>query len=256
MIASDAVRAALILLLAFAVSRWQIYAVCFLVSSVSCFFCTGAIDHSAGSGTAGRIDRGERVDAADHAGDPESRSPAAASALAGWLGERACYYGDSLTFVFSAVMLSALKLFPQRSNRGGEDDRSDLNGMAEGDARHILDHPKLSFVIFSMTAGTFATGCFGALLSVFIRDVLHAGRSVFGITGSLIGAGSVAGAVVMTRLARGVGSSRSGSGAAGGRFASPVYGQPRNGGDGNVRAGTGGVANGGVDIRMRGRHRI
>ena len=219
MIASDAVRAALILLLAFAASRWQIYAVCFLVSSVSCFFAP------AQSITVPVLVRRGGLIAASGLMQQTMQairilSPAAASALAGWLGERACYYGDSLTFVFSAVMLSALNDFRSDRTAAAKTTGAISTEWREG-MRYILDHPKLSFVIFSMTAGTFATGCFGALLSVFIRDVLHAGRSVFGITGSLIGAGSVAGAVVMTRLARGVGSSRSGSGAAGGRFASP-----------------------------------
>ena len=36
-----------------------------------------------------------------------------------------------------------------------------------------------------MTAGTFAAGCFGALASLYVRDVLHRGPVVLGMIGLL-----------------------------------------------------------------------
>ena len=54
-----------------------------------------------------------------------------------------------------------------------------------------------------MTAGMFAMGCFGALVSVFVRDTLHGGAYLFGAIGSLIGAGTILGAVLVQKLAKG-----------------------------------------------------
>jgi MFS family permease len=54
-----------------------------------------------------------------------------------------------------------------------------------------------------MTAGMFAMSCFGALISVFVRDILHGGAYLFGAVGSLIGFGSIVGAVLVQKVARG-----------------------------------------------------
>ncbi len=53
-----------------------------------------------------------------------------------------------------------------------------------------------------MTAGTFAAGCFGALASLYVRDVLQRGPSVLGMIGSLIAAGTVAGSSVLSGCGR------------------------------------------------------
>ena len=54
-----------------------------------------------------------------------------------------------------------------------------------------------------MTAGTFAAGCFGALASLYVRDVLQRGPAVLGMIGSLIAAGTVVGSAVLSGFARG-----------------------------------------------------
>jgi MFS family permease len=69
--------------------------------------------------------------------------------------------------------------------------------------KFIFTHPTYSFVIISMTAGMFAIAAFGALLSVYVRDVLHGGKNLFGALGSLIGLGSIAGAVLVQKVAKG-----------------------------------------------------
>ncbi len=67
----------------------------------------------------------------------------------------------------------------------------------------VFRHPAYSFVILSMTAGLFAISCFSALVSVFVRDVLHSDAYLFGTIGSLVALGSVAGALAVMKLARG-----------------------------------------------------
>jgi MFS family permease len=57
--------------------------------------------------------------------------------------------------------------------------------------------------MLSMTAGTFAAGCFGALASLYVRDVLQSGPAVLGMIGSLIAAGTVVGSAVLTGYAQG-----------------------------------------------------
>ncbi len=67
----------------------------------------------------------------------------------------------------------------------------------------ILTHSRFAFVMLAMAAGTFAAGCFGALASLYVRDVLHRGPGALGMIGSLIAAGTLAGSAVLSGCARG-----------------------------------------------------
>jgi MFS family permease len=66
----------------------------------------------------------------------------------------------------------------------------------------IFKHAVISFVIVSMTAGMFAMRCFGALLSIYVRDVLHSTSAAFGMLNTLIGIGMIIGTQFLTRFAR------------------------------------------------------
>jgi MFS family permease len=66
----------------------------------------------------------------------------------------------------------------------------------------IFRHSTISFVILSMTAGMFAMRCFGALLSIYVRDVLHSTSAAFGVLNTLIGIGMIVGTQLLTRFAR------------------------------------------------------
>jgi MFS family permease len=48
----------------------------------------------------------------------------------------------------------------------------------------------------------FAVRCFGSLLSIYVRDILHGEAALFGWLNSLIGVGMVVGALFMPRLMR------------------------------------------------------
>jgi MFS family permease len=52
-----------------------------------------------------------------------------------------------------------------------------------------------------MTAGMFAVRCFGALLSVYVRDVLLSKVALFGVLNSLIGVGMITGTQSLHRFA-------------------------------------------------------
>jgi predicted MFS family arabinose efflux permease len=71
--------------------------------------------------------------------------------------------------------------------------------MKEGLA-FVRSHRVLSLVIISMTTGMFAIRCFGALLSIYVRDVLRGGTTMFGVENSLIGVGMIGGAQLVPKL--------------------------------------------------------
>jgi MFS family permease len=200
MIASDVTRGLLIILLVFTSNLWQIYAIFFALSTVSSFFMP------AQSVTVPILVKREGLMAASGLMQQAMQfvrifSPAAASALVGWFGEASCYYADSVTFFISAGILLSLSYHRPAvpSTRGVG---AVLRDLGEG-MKFIFTHPTFSFVILSMTAGMFAIAAFGALLSVYVRDILHSGKNLFGALGSLIGAGSICGAVLVQKLAKG-----------------------------------------------------
>jgi DHA3 family macrolide efflux protein-like MFS transporter len=214
MIVSDVARGVLILLLAFVTTLPQLYALCFLVSCFSSFFAP------AQSITIPLLVKREDLLAASARMQQTMQlarivSPAAAGAIAAGLGESACYYADSLSFFFSAAMLATLSyrrpatVQPRRARAIGTE-------LVQG-LRFLFTNPTLSFVTISWAAGTFAAGCFGALASVYVRDVLRAHASVLGMIGSMIGLGTLAGSAVVARLARGREAAR-------GRNAAPLIG--------------------------------
>jgi DHA3 family macrolide efflux protein-like MFS transporter len=200
MIVSDVARGVLILLLAFVTNLPQLYALCFLVSCFSSFFAP------AQSITIPLLVTREDLIVANARMQQTMQlarivSPAAAGAIAAGLGEAACYYADSLSFFFSAAMLATLTCHrpviaqPRSARTIGTELMQGL--------RFLFTNPELSFVTLSWAAGTFAAGCFGALASLYVRDILRAHASVLGMIGSMIGLGTLAGSAVVTRLARG-----------------------------------------------------
>jgi len=127
-------------------------------------------------------------------------SPVLAGALAGWAGPSSCYYLDSASFVFSGLMIATIAI-PARPAHANREVKPVLRDLASG-MRFILGHPVIGFVILSIAAGTFAISAFGSLIAVYVRDVLHANSVLFGALGSAIGAGMLAGGLVVTPLAR------------------------------------------------------
>jgi MFS family permease len=200
MIVSDVTRGGLIILLAFTSHLWQIYTIFLILSAVSSFFLP------AQSVTVPILVKKEGLMAASGLMQQTMQfvrifSPAAASALVGWFGEASCYYADSVTFFISAAILMSLSYHrPAVASPRGVG--AVLKDLGEG-MKFIFTHPTYSFVILSMTAGMFAIAAFGALLSVYVRDILHGGKNLFGALGSLIGVGSICGAVLVQKLAKG-----------------------------------------------------
>lgn len=198
MISSDLIRAALAALLLFVTSLWQIYAILFALSVISSFFMPaqtvavrtlvpkeGLMSSNALIAQAFQIVR--------------ILSPAAAGALVAWFGPGSCFLLDTVSFVASASLVSSIAI--RRETPAGARLNSVLSDLFSG-LRFIFTHPAISFVIIAISAGMFAIGSFGALLAVYVRDVLSSGSMLFGAVSSMLGIGMIAGAQFINRFAR------------------------------------------------------
>jgi MFS family permease len=125
-------------------------------------------------------------------------APSVAGELVQLAGANSCFLYDSFSFFFSAALVMTLTINrpPLRT-----EPTAVLDSMRQGFG-FIFKHSTISFVILSMTAGMFAMRCFGALLSIYVRDVLHSTAAVFGVLNTLIGVGMIVGTQMLTRFAR------------------------------------------------------
>jgi MFS family permease len=196
MIVSDFGRGLLILSLMRATSLTQIYAISFAVSCVSSFFTPAqAIAIPLLVPRTGLLAANARMQQSMQVA--RMVSPALASALVAAFGERICYGADSASFFLSAAMLATLRCTrPVRSARVPHV----LHELRVG-ARFLFTDSEFTFAALALTAGIFAAGCFSTLAPVYVRDVLQRGPSLLGMIGSLIAAGTVAGAAGLSSAA-------------------------------------------------------
>jgi DHA3 family macrolide efflux protein-like MFS transporter len=197
MIASDVIRGCLALLLLVCSSVPQIASVLLALSVVSCLFIPA---QSITVRTIVPRDDLMRANAALSQAFYLIRiaSPLVAGALVAWLSEKATFYLDAASFFFSALMLSTLVIDrPPRENA----DKT-LSGLArdfvEGN-RFIFTHPGLSFVFLAMAVAMFVLSSFSPLISIFVRDELHAGPFLFGLVSAMVGVGLIASTTVIMR---------------------------------------------------------
>ena len=199
MVGSDVIRGLLILSLVFVHNLNAIYAIFFVLAAVSAFFIPAqsvavrTIAPAAGlmavNGLMSQAVQGSQIIA-----------PSISGGLVQLIGAPACFLFDALSFFFSAAIVMSLTIHRERT-AGPAATSSVLKSMSDG-FRFIFTHSTISFVILSMTAGMFAVRCFGALLSVYVRDVLSSTSAVFGALNTLIGVGMIVGTQSITRFAR------------------------------------------------------
>jgi MFS family permease len=201
MIASDLIRCVIVLLLIAAPSLGGIYVLLFLMSTVSTFFVP------AQSVTLRTIVPPEGLLSTNALMQQAMQlariiSPALAGALVGWLGPASCYVLDAASYVASASLIAAIVIArTPPPPKEGHPARVVLQELVAG-VRFIFTHPILTFVVVAMSAGMFAVSCFGPLIAVYVRDVLHSTGVVFGIVNSMIGVGMIAGTFLASRLAK------------------------------------------------------
>src|SRR5712691_1277261 len=195
MIASDLIRGVLVLALVFVHELYVIYVILFTMSVVSAFFVPAqsvavrTLVPMAGlmavNGLMSQAQQGSLIVA-----------PSVAGELVQLVGANSCFLYDSFSFFFSAALVMTLTIDRQAPRT---ESSAVLDSMRQG---FIFKHSTISFVILSMTAGMFAMRCFGALLSIYVRDVLHSTSAVFGVLNTLIGVGMIIGTQLITRFAR------------------------------------------------------
>jgi MFS transporter, DHA3 family, macrolide efflux protein len=201
MVSSDSIRAVLCLLLIFAHSAWQFYAVLAAISVVSSFFgpAQGVAIRSAvplhGLRSANALMQqvmfGMRI-----------IGPAIASFMVAYLGATSCYVLDSVSFVGSACLIASIvfvkadKSAPTPATAAAPQGSSSIAkiwlDMKQG-INFIIHHAALLFVILAMAAGMFVLGCFGPLIAIYVRDSLHASTKMFGLASPMIGLGMLLG---------------------------------------------------------------
>jgi len=203
MIASDLIRAVLILGLVFVTRLQHIYVVFFLVSVVSSFF---GPSQSVTLRTLVPMNGLMAANALMSQAFYTMRiiAPAAAGLLVYWLGENSCFYLDTISFFFSAAMLSTIVIMRVVAAKGGGEKTvgSLLKDYTAG-SRFILTHPAISFVMTAMMTAMFVLSCFSPLISVYVRDQLHAGTRSFGLISAMIGVGLIAGTQFVNAVAKG-----------------------------------------------------
>jgi MFS family permease len=203
MIASDLIRALLILCLVFVTRLEQIYVVFFLVSTVSSFFAPSqSVTLRALVPIHGLLSANALMSQAFYT--MRIIAPAAAGLLVYWLGENSCFYLDTVSFIFSAAMLSTILIVRVVKARGsGEKTVGSMMKDYTAGSRFILTHPAISFVMIAMMTAMFVMSCFSPLISVYVRDQLHAGTRAFGLISAMVGVGLIAGTQLVNAIAKG-----------------------------------------------------
>ena len=130
-------------------------------------------------------------------------SPAVAGAVVASLGENACFWFDAFSFAFSAAMLGTLRISRPPAAASDRSWRTLGRDFAEGN-RFIFSHRGLTFVCVSSALAMFTLSSFSPLISVYIRDTLHAGALLYGGISAMVGVGLIGG----THLVRSAGARR------------------------------------------------
>lgn len=126
--------------------------------------------------------------------------PAIAGLLVHWVGMNYCFVLDGFSYISSLSIISRIKL-PEPLATNEKPSAFGLASMKESFSL-MLHNRLMSFILVSLTAGLFAVNCFGALLSIYVRDVLRMGTVAFGTLDSLIGAGLLVASQMLPIFAR------------------------------------------------------
>jgi MFS family permease len=115
-----------------------------------------------------------------------------------WLSERATFYLDAVSFFASAMLLSTLVVNRQPRENADKTISGLTRDFVEGN-RFIFTHPGLSFVFLAMAVAMFVLSSFSPLISIFVRDELHAGPFLYGLISAMVGLGLIVSTSAMMR---------------------------------------------------------
>jgi MFS family permease len=198
LVASDYIRAALVLLLLVVHSIFGFYIVLAAISVVSSFFgpaqtvaVRSAVPyHGLRSANAlmSQVYYIMRI-----------VGPSTAALLVHHFGAQTCFVFDTVSFLASGSLILSLPLIFPRTPRDPHALQAELSGIARilADMREattfILHHASLLFIIVALCACMFVLGCSGPLIAIYVRDVLHATGNTFAFTFAMIGLGLIIG---------------------------------------------------------------
>ena len=199
MIASDLIRAVMAASLVFCHDTFSIGVILCLLGFVSSFFGPA---QSVAVRVLVPMDRLLEANAALQMAFYVIRiaAPLTAGALVAALGENFCFWLDAASFVFSASMIARLVIERPATHQGSVKALS--HDFIEGN-RFIFTHRALSFAFIAAAAAMFMLSSFSPLISVYIRDTLHAGEVLYGIISAMVGFGLIAGTALVRRAAAG-----------------------------------------------------
>ena len=203
LIASDVIRAGLVLLLFVTTTMWQIYLVLAALSCVSSFFGPAqSVTIRSHVPPHGLISANALMQFAMMG--TRVVGPAAAGALVAAFGPSICYAIDFVSFLVSAAFIGSVAIIrPTAAAKAAESANNKvqaiLHEMGEG-MRFIVHHAAISFVVMAMAAGMFVMGCFGPLIAIYVREWLHAKAGVFGAVSAMVGTGMMVGMPLVRRI--------------------------------------------------------
>lgn len=205
LVSSDLIRAVLALLLIPSTSVWQVYLVLGALSCVSAFFGPAQqVTIRAHVPVQGLMAANALMQIAFMG----SRiiGPAAAGAIVAAFTPRVCYLLDVFSFVASAALIGSLIIVRPSTMQAASGSSSNRIHRIWIDMKQgmtfILHHAAILFFVIAMAAGLFTIGCFGPLISIWVRDTLQASPRLFGFVSGNVGVGMLVGTQVVRRLSR------------------------------------------------------
>jgi MFS transporter, DHA3 family, macrolide efflux protein len=205
LIASDLIRAVLALLLIPATSIWQVYGVLAALSCVSAFFGPAqTVTIRSHVPTHGLMSANALMQIAFMG----SRiiGPATAGTIVAQFTPQVCYEIDVASFLISASLIASVAIVRPGSLQPAAVSSSNRIHAIWIDMKagwfFIVHHAAILFFVIAMAAGLFTIGCFGPLISIFVRDTLRANAGLFGYVSGMVGVGLLVGAQVVRQLAK------------------------------------------------------
>ena len=205
LISSDLIRAVLALLLIPSTSVWHVYLVMASLSCVSAFFGPAQTvtirSHVPVNGLLA-------ANALMQLAFMGSRiiGPATAGAIVAAFSPRVCYIVDVASFLVSASLIGSVVIRRPATMQAAPGSSSNRIHQIWIDMKQgmnfILHHAAILFFVLAMAAGLFTIGCFAPLISIWVRDTLHAREGLFGFVSGNVGVGMLLGTQVVRRLSK------------------------------------------------------
>src|SRR5215213_1141116 len=205
LVSSDLIRACLALLLIPATTVWQVFLVLAALSCVSAFFGPAqTVTIRSHVPTPGLMSANALMQIAFMG----SRivGPAVAGAMVSRFTPKVCYAIDVLSFLLSAGLIASVPIQRAAATQPTLESSSNRIHAIWRDMRagmhFIAHHAAILFFVIAMAAGLFTIGCFGPLISIYVRDTLHASAGWFGYVSGMVGVGLLVGTQIIRQLAR------------------------------------------------------